>query len=161
MIRSMLTDSSRMAKYTGDNCHLNRCDPGLPDPDTPIESVYGSPKMYYATVADSIPDARSARVPMSKSSNDMEMLPRQTSPLRNRAGSRSAANLMSASEQAQLAVGHMSSPPMMFPGMIHERARRDSLRINTADRDMGTLGPALAQMAVQEQDEGSQMDDSD
>lgn len=161
---SKLTCISSIAKYTGDDCHLNRCDPGLPDPETPIETVFGSPKMFYATVADSIPDAKAARVPISKSSNDLEPLHLQTSPQqRNRASSRSASNMMmSASEQAQLALGHLSAnQPRMFPGMIHERARRNSLKVSTGERDLGTLGPALAKMAVREEDEGSQLDDSD
>ena len=116
--------------------------------------------MYYASVADSIPDPKTARVPISKSTTDMEPLQQQRSPQRNRASSRSAVHMMSPSEQAQLAVGHMSAnQPRVFPGMVHERARRDSLRVSTSDRDMGTLGPALAKMAVKEQDETSYLDE--
>jgi hypothetical protein len=102
-------------------------------------------------VADSIPDAKAARVPVSKSTTDMEPLQLQTSPPRNRAMSRSATMIMSPAEQAHL-VSHMSAQePRMFPGVIHERTRRGSVRASTANPDMGTLGPALAKMAVKEE----------
>jgi hypothetical protein len=89
----------------------------------------------------------------------MEPLQLQTSPQRNRATSRSAAMLMSPAEQAHF-VSHMSAhEPKMFPGVIHERTRRDSVRASTTSQDMGTLGPALAKMAVKERAESSHMEE--
>jgi hypothetical protein len=89
----------------------------------------------------------------------MEPLQLQTSPQRNRATSRSAAMIMSPAEQAHF-VSHMSAhEPRMFPGVIHERTRRDSIRASAATHDMGTLGPALAKMAVKEKAETEQLEE--
>jgi hypothetical protein len=109
-------------------------------------------------VADFIPDAKVARVPISKSSTDMESL--QLPPQRNRAMSRSASIIMSPAEQANF-VSHMSPhEPRLFPGVIHQRTRRDSMRASAATQDsMGTLGPALAKMAVKEEAETAYMEE--
>lgn len=128
----------------------------------PIDSALESPKHFYETVANSIPDAKAARLPISKSTSDMEPLPVQLSPQRNRAVSRSAAIIMSPTEQAHF-VSHMSGhEPRMFPGLIYERTCRDSRRASAGTSDMGTLGPALAKMAVKEKAEPAHMEeDSD
>ena len=110
-------------------------------------------------MADSVPDAKTARVPISNFSVDMEPIHLQTSPQRNRAMSRSATMIMSPAEQAQF-VAHMSAhEPRVFPGMLHERTRRDSMRASVAAQDMGTLGPALAKMAVKEQVESAHLEE--
>ena len=110
-------------------------------------------------MAESVPDTKTARVPMSKSSVDVEPLHVQTSPPRNRATSRSATMIMSQAEQAHFD-SHMSAhEPRMFPGVIHERTRRDSVRAHATTSDMGTLGPALARMAVKEQAENAHLEE--
>lgn len=89
----------------------------------------------------------------------MEPLQVQTSAQRNRAPSRSATMMMSPAEQAQF-VSHMSAhEPRMFPGVIHERTRRDSMRASAATQDAGTLGPALAKMALKEEAESAHMEE--
>ena len=140
---------------------MNKCDPAPPDPETPIKEAFGSPKQFYATVADSIPDAHLARIPGSKSANDMEPLHLHGSPQRNRGLSRSATAMMSPAEQSQVA-NHMSAhEPKMFPGMVYQRERRRSLRISTSGSDVGYLGPAISQMTVEERSEESNADESD
>ena len=69
---------------------------------------------------------------------------------------------MSAGEQAQLAA-ISAHEPRIFPGVVHERARRNSLRISTSGSDMraSTLTPALAKWAEKERAEASQTTDSD
>lgn len=66
--------------------------------------------------------------------------------------------ILSPAEQADV-VSHMSAQePRMFPGVIHERTRRNSMRAS-ATQDMGNLGPALARMALKEQAEGTPMEE--
>jgi hypothetical protein len=73
--------------------------------------------------------------------------------------SRSVTMMMSPAEQAHL-VSHMSAnEPRMFPGVIHERTRRNSIRASAATQDMGTLGPALAKMAMKEKAEAAHMEE--
>jgi hypothetical protein len=81
----------------------------------------------------------------------------QSSPQRNRAASRSATMILSPAEQAHI-VSHMSAhEPRMFPGVIHERTRRNSVRASAAAQDMGTLGPTLTRMALKEEAESAPM----
>ena len=109
-------------------------------------------------MADSIPDTKTGRVPISRSNVDMEPLHLQTSPQRNRAMSRSATMIMSQAEQAHFD-SHMSAhEPRIFPGVIYERNRRDSVRANAA-QDTGSLGPALARMAVSERAESEDLEE--
>jgi hypothetical protein len=67
--------------------------------------------------------------------------------------------ILSPAEQAHV-VSHMSAhEPRIFPGVIHERTRRDSMRASGASQDMGTLGPALARMTVKEKAESTPMEE--
>jgi hypothetical protein len=110
-------------------------------------------------MANSMPDTKTSRGSISKSGGDMEAIHLQTSPPRNRAPSRTASMMMSPAEQAQF-VAHMSAhEPRMFPGVLHERTRRDSMRFSASAQDMGTLGPALARMAVRERAESGQVEE--
>jgi hypothetical protein len=152
-----------VAKYTADYSHLERCTPTLPNPyDTSIapEEVYKSlesPKHYYATVADSIPSAQAARLPQARSAPDMEPLYKQASPQRQRGMSRTGSIVMQPNGSAL--DPHISAhEPRAFPGLMHERARRQSLRISSGSDgtapDMGSsahLVPALAKMSVREE----------
>jgi hypothetical protein len=89
----------------------------------------------------------------------MEPLYLQSPPQRNRATSRSATMILSPAEQADV-VSHMSAhEPRMFPGVIHERTRRNSMRASAATQDMGYLGPALARMALKEEAESTPVEE--
>jgi hypothetical protein len=67
--------------------------------------------------------------------------------------------IVSPTEQAHL-VSHMSAQePRIFPGVIHERTRRGSMRASAAAQDIGILGPALAKMALKEEAAAAQGED--
>ena len=67
--------------------------------------------------------------------------------------------ILSPAEQAQV-VSHMSAhEPRIFPGVIHERTRRNSMRASAAIQDMGTLGPAFARMALKEEAESTPIEE--
>jgi hypothetical protein len=67
--------------------------------------------------------------------------------------------ILSSAEQADV-VSHMSAhEPRMFPGVIHERTRRNSMRASATTQDMGNLGPALARMALKEEAESTAMEE--
>jgi hypothetical protein len=126
----------RIAKYTADNTHLNRCSPCAPDLHKPLKEAFSSPRLYYTAAADSIPDPQTARMPISRSSGDMEPLYLQASPQRVKAASRSAIAVAPPADQAHLnhIAGH---EPKIFPGAVHQRARRRSLRVSMSGSDMG------------------------
>jgi hypothetical protein len=158
---SAANTGSRIAKYTGENTHLNRCSPCSPDPHKPLKEAFSSPRLYYSAAADSIPDPKTARMPISRSSGDMEPLYLQTSPQRVGAAWRSAIAVAPPVDQAHLShiAGH---EPKIFPGVVHERARRRSLRASMSGSDMsaGVLAPALAKMRVAEAEEEQRMEEA-
>ena len=160
-----------IAKYTGDYSHFHRYNPAIPedaDPETPIEETLGSPKQYYATVADSVPPSQTARKPRSTSSVEFEAI--RTSPRHFRTVSRASTLLHSATELGKFAP-ISGTEPRIFPGVVHERARRRSLRVSTSGSESATdretisssaiLGPTLAKMSVKEGDESTEMENSD
>jgi hypothetical protein len=67
--------------------------------------------------------------------------------------------ILSPAEQAQVVSHMLAHEPRMFPGVIHERTRRDSMRASAATQDMGTLGPALARMALKEEAENTPVEE--
>jgi hypothetical protein len=67
--------------------------------------------------------------------------------------------ILSPAEQADV-VSHMSAhEPRMFPGVIHERTRRNSMRTSASTQDVGNLGPALARMALKEEAESTPLEE--
>jgi hypothetical protein len=67
--------------------------------------------------------------------------------------------ILSPAEQVDV-VSHMSAQePRMFPGVIHERTRRNSVLASATSQDMGNLGPALARMALKEKAESTPMEE--
>ncbi|EXJ88413.1 AMP deaminase [Capronia coronata CBS 617.96] len=189
-----------IAKYTQDYTHFNRCTPDFPDPSdplTPIEEVYKgleSPRQFYSTFSNPVaPSAaannsnsnnhhhhhqqqQSARWPRSRSS--MTALDRSnttnTSPTRPRTMSSA---LYSAASHPDT---HISGQePRAFPGVVHQRERRRSLRVSSSTSDMAApdsmgasrtrsmsssqhMEPALAKFRAREDSElSAQMEQSD
>ena len=165
-----------IAKYTEDYTHLERCTPSIPIPDepgTPVSEIYKSlesPKSYYATVVDplppaALPPAQTARLPLSKSNNSFEA-PLSSSPPRVR----KASTQMYPAQPNGTADFHISGhEPRAWPGVVHHRERRRSMRASTSGSDgnapdlssSGHLEPALAKLAVKEESEISATEDSD
>jgi len=166
----ILTSPYSIAKYTEDYSHLERCTPSLPDPTdpaTPIEEYKGleSPRQYYATVADSIPPPQTARLPSSPSIHTMDRLPNMSMSPRPRASS--SALYQTQSHPDTHISGH---EPRAFPGLIHQRERRKSLRVSTSNSDMTggpdmssslQLEPGLAKITLKEDRELAQEENSD
>lgn len=152
-----------IARYTEDYTHLDRCTPSLPDPsqtEVSVTEIYRnleSPRHYYATVADSIPDPRTARVPSTQSMQNMHPLERQPSPIQRRAS-------LVAMQQPGSSDQHISaSEPRVFPGLVHQRHRRTSERRKSHGTDDGHgtgsemsssfhLEPVTTRMRVKEDD---------
>lgn len=148
-----------IARYTEDYTHLDRHTPVFPDPNTndaPVTELYRSlesPRQYYATVADSIPDPKKARAPASKSTQDMAQLERQPSPIQRRA---SIVQQPNATSDTYIS----AAEPRAFAGIIHERHRRQSRRKSIGTDDGGVTGsemsasfhlePAMMKMQVKE-----------
>lgn len=165
----MLTFHS-IARYTEDYTHLDRHTPVFPDPNTsdaPVTELYRSlesPRQYYATVADSIPDPKKARVPASKSTQDMAQLERQPSPIQRRASIVQQNN--TTSDQYISA-----SEPRAFAGIVHERHRRQSRRKSQGTDDGAITGsemsasfhlePAMMKMSIKESETTPEAGDSD
>lgn len=142
----------------------------FPDPninEAPVTELYRaleSPRQYYATVADSIPDPKKARAPASKSTQDMQQLERQPSPIQRRASIVQQPN--TSSDQYISA-----AEPRAFAGIIHERHRRQSRRKSQGTDDGGITGsemsasfhlePAMMKMQVKENDTTAEADDSE
>ncbi|OAL25179.1 hypothetical protein AYO22_05056 [Fonsecaea multimorphosa] len=169
-----------IAKYTKDYSHFDRCTPDLPDPSdpaTPVDEIYRgleSPKQYYATlaVADSIAPAQQARerereAALSKSNTNVP--PGNTSPSRLR---RTSSVLYPSSSNAVDA--HISGQePRAFPGIVHQRERRRSLRVGSGNSAEGTgqhssdmasslqMEPGLAKITTREDREMRQMEEQD
>jgi len=62
--------------------------------------------------------------------------------------------ILSPAEQADV-VSHMSAhEPRMFPGVIHERTRRNSMRTSASTQDVG-----MARMALKEKAESTPMEE--
>lgn len=161
-----------VAKYTHDYSHFDRCTPNLPnpsDPSTPVDEIYKgleSPKQYYATVADSIPPAHLARAPPSRSGPPAERSTGNTSPTRPR---RTSSVLYAAQAHPD---AHISGQePRAFPGLVHQRERRRSLRVSSSNSDMAGAGmdmssslhlePGLAKITLQEDKELAQIEQSE
>lgn len=143
----------------------------FPDPtktEAAVTELYRnleSPRQYYATVADSIPDPKTARVPSSRSMQDMQPLERQPSPLQRRASIIQPPP--GASDQ------HISAAePRAFPGVHHERHRRQSMRRKSLGTDDGQatgsemssslhLEPAITKMKIKDDDQIAEVDDSE
>jgi len=161
-----------IARYTEDYSHLDRCTPVFPDPTTneaAVTELYRnleSPRQYYNTVADSIPDLKTARVPSSLSMKDMGMpqIEKQTSPIQRRA-SLVQTPLVSSDQ-------HISAAePRAFPGLVHELHRRQSTRRRSHGTDDGhgtgsemsssfQLEPAMMKMRMKEDNQIAEADDS-
>lgn len=123
-----------------------------------MEDIFGSPKRYFEQVADSIPPAQSSRVPGAKSTIDLEGL--QTLPGRNRTTSRASRTMLPAA-----AADPATTEPRMFPGILYEKERRRSRRFSSAGGSEGTstetVIPELAKIAVKEQEEVDQDEQSE
>jgi hypothetical protein len=152
-VSKLQTDISlSIARYTGDYSHFQKFNPSIPepvDPETPIEEIFGSPKRYFEQVADSIPPPQSSRIPVAKSTTDIEGLQKPSS--RNRTTSRASMTMPPG------AADPASTEPRMFPGVLHENERRRSRRISTSGgsevASSEIITPALATLAVKEQEE--------
>ena len=171
-----------IAKYTHDYCHYDRCTPDLPDPTdpaTPVDEFYKgleSPKQYYANmaVADSIAPAQQARerereAALSKSSSTtnahFSQAPGNTSPIHPRRTS-SISGLYPAAD------AHISGQePRAFPGIVHQRERKKSLRVGSGNSDGNAhssdqansqhMEPGLAKMTLREDKEMQEMEDDE
>lgn len=164
-----------IAKYTNDYCHYDRCTPDLPnpsDPATPVEEAYRgleSPRQFYASmaVADSIPPAQQARerereaVLQSKSYSTTGFnTTGNISPTRPRRTS----SIQALYPIASSADTHISGQePRAFPGIVHQRERRKSVRVGSGNSD-GTshswetpftshMEPGLAKITLKEDKE--------
>jgi len=171
-----------IARYTNDYCHYDRCTPDLPnpsDPATPIDEAYRSlesPRQFYATmaVADSIAPAQQARerereVALSKSNSTAQVNPGNTSPIFPRRNSSIHGFYPTTSNSADAHIsGHETR---VFPGMVHQRERRKSLRVGSGNSE-GTahssdmagslhMEPGLAKITLKEDKEISELDDDD
>ena len=145
----------------------------FPDPSTNTASVtelyknLESPRQYYNTVADSIPDPKTARVPSSLSMKEMGMhaVEKQSSSLQHKASF--VQSPLTSSDQ------HISaSEPRAFPGVVHERHRRQSARRRSHGTDDGhgtgsemsssfQLEPAMMRMRMKEDSQIAEVDDSE
>ena len=139
---SELTQNS-IARYTNDYSHLDRHTPVFPDPtnhDAPVTDLYRSlesPRQYYATVADSIPDPKTARVPSTRNLQEMHPVEKQPSPIQRRASI--VQQPAGASDQ------HISAAePKAFPGLVHERHRRQSRRKSHGTDDGHATGSEMS-----------------
>ncbi|KAK5941367.1 AMP deaminase [Knufia obscura] len=170
---TLKAEHSFIARYTEDYSHLDRCTPIFPDPATDEAAVtelyrnMESPRQYYNTVADSIPDPKTARVPSSLSMKDMGMQPleKQPSPIQRKASI--LQNPAASSNQ------HISAAePRAFPGLVHERHRRQSTRRKSQGTDDGhgtgsemssslQLEPAMMRMKIKEDSQIAEAEDSD
>lgn len=149
-----------IAKYTGDYSHFQKFNPSLPepiDPQTPIEEVFGTPKRYFEQVADSIPPPQSSRIPAARSTTDMDGLRKPSG--RSRTTSRASMSIH------PVATDHVLTEPRMFPGILHENERRRSRRISGSGgpeiASAETITPGLARLAVREQEEVNQNEQSE
>lgn len=71
--------------------------------------------------------------------------------------------MMNTGEPVALDVHISSQEPRMFPGVVHERVRRRSLRMSTGGSDGGggILAVGLAKSAVREGENGEEADESE
>lgn len=164
MPRTLTDSSDSIAKYTGDYSHLQKFNPIIPepfDPDTQMEEIFGSAKQYFEQVADSMSPPQSNRLPGARSTGDMEGLQKVTS--RHSAPSRASTMMLPLMEDSPV------DEPRIFPGILHETEKRRSRRISTAGftsseadgASMDTITPGLASLAVTEQEEIRQDEESD
>ncbi|KAI1618224.1 AMP deaminase [Exophiala viscosa] len=159
-----------IAKYTEDYTHFDRCTPDLPDPtdsSTPIDEIYKgleSPRQFYATtVADSIPPAQQARMPGQSRSTAANT--GNTSPNRPRTMSSNALYPTQTNPDSHIS----GQEPRAFPGLVHQRERRRSLRVSLSNSDMGLAGmssslqlePGLAKINLREDAEMAEMEESE
>jgi AMP deaminase len=180
-----------IARYTQDYHHYDRCTPDLPDlsdATTPVDETYTkaleSPRQYYATVADSIPPAQAARerereaafqsrsnstatfqVPTHAGQGNISPTrPRRTSSINNLFPVTS--NIVSHPADAHIS-GHETRT---FPGLVHQRERRKSLRVGSGSTDesvkedgVAMEQPGLAKMkgTLREDMEINEIEDED
>ena len=166
-----------IAKYTNDYCHYDRCTPDLPnpsDPATPVDEAYKSlesPKQYYATIAPAQQAReREREAALSKSYSAINTTNAgNISPTRPRRTSSINALYPTTSNAAD---AHISGQETRaFPGFLHQRERRKSLRIGSGNSDGTThssdmagslhLEPGLAKISLKEDKEISEMEDDD
>lgn len=145
----------------------------MPDPtssDIPVAELYKnleSPRQYYASVADSIPDPKTARTPSTRSMQDLHPLTKQPSPIQRRAS-------IVLSQMPQHSSDHHISAhePRAFPGIVHERHRRTSVRRKSHGTDDGhatgsemssslQMEPGLAKQRIKEQVSLKEVEDSE
>ena len=170
---TMRAEHSFIAKYTQDYSHLERCTPTLPDPTeplTPIEEqeVYRgleSPRQYYASVADSIQPAQTARWQRSKSGASVDRSTGNISPTRSRTTSNALFPTVS-----HVDTHIFGQEPRAFPGLHQQRERRRSLRVSSSHSDMTApdamsaslhMEPGLAKILVRQDSLMAQDEDSD
>lgn len=133
-----------------------------------------SPRYYYSTVAessyvtvaDSIPDPKTARIPSTRSMQDMHPLEKQPSPIQRKAS-------IVAMQQPGTGDQHiLASEPRAYPGFLHERHRRTSIRRRShgTDDGLGTgsemsssiqLDPMLSKMKMTEDDAIAEVKDQE
>jgi AMP deaminase len=176
-----------IAKYTNDYCHYDRCTPDLPkqsDPMTPVDDAayraMESPRQYYATMAgafDSIAPAQQAREKereaalWSKSNSTVQVNnPGNTSPSFPRRNSSIHGLYPTTSNSLDT---HISGQePRAFPGIVHQRERRKSLRLGSGNSEATAhsssdmagslhLEPGLAKITLKEDKEMSELEDGD
>lgn len=169
---TLKAEHSFIARYTNDYSHFDRCTPNLPDPNdalTPIDEVYKgleSPRQYYATVADSIQPAQSARYPHGKGGQSSDRVPVNRSPTRSRTTSNAFFPSVSHPSDAHIS----GQEPRVFPGLHQQRERRRSLRVSSSHSDMTAsdgmsnslhMEPGLAKIMVRQDSQLAQVEDSD
>lgn len=153
---TLIAEHAFLAKYTKDFTHLTRSNPIRADGqelETVSEEALSSPRQYYAIAKEAAASQSPRnRAPTIRSTGDAERVS-NASPT-GRKPSLSSSILTSAAEHG----GYVHMPgvkePRMFPGVMHEQARRDGARRSTLGSDAAEahmLVPALRKMASQEQ----------
>lgn len=143
---------------------------------TEIYKSLESPRYYYSTVADmhyatnvadSIPDPKTARVPSTRSMQEMHPLEKQPSPIQRKA------SIVAMQQPGPGGDQHISaSEPRAYPGFLHERHRRTSIRRRShgTDDGLGTgsemssslqLEPMMSRVKVKEDDAIAEVKDQE
>ena len=135
-----------IAKYTKDYTHYDRCNPD-PKDLLPLSPVVRSSHVENKALPNS--QAQNARMLASRPPTEIENM--HHSQLERRR-SRSSTMLMSSVDPTALVSG---GEPRIFPGLVHERTRRQSLRQSTSGSDGGGDGPppgGLMKVATKERE---------
>lgn len=153
---TLVAEHAFLARYTKDYTHLTRSNPVRADshePETVSEETLSSPRQYYIiakeAAASQSPRNRAATL---QSGGDLEHVP-NLSPT-GRKSSLSSSVLTSAAEHSSYVHMPGVKEPRMFPGVLHQQARRDGVRRSTQGSETAEanmLTPALRKMASQEQ----------